>query len=522
VENSKPVSAVSIPQVETRPPRSSFRLWQIYSLLGMTGAAAAVWVTQNTQPVALLLLSAAVLAAGFVGLTLHQSVAGFLGKASAPEPVSERKRELLEREKALTLRSIKELEFDRAMGKIGDADFSDLSSRLRARALSLMQDLARVEPDSAPSPGPAPTATRPSCAKCGTANEADARFCKNCGTKILALVFLVAFLTGIAPVIAQTEMPDLRQVSGKPLPSPEVPAGTVTVRVIRGSFANNLVGQTVEVTVDGKKRTMTTDASGRVEISGLRPGTRLRAVTVVAGERLESEEITVGSSGLRVMLVATDPEDAKRATENQKLAQGPAVKGLVVFGPESRIVAEMAQDRLTIYYLFDVLNTARSPVDIGGPLILDLPSEARGAGLLQDSTKRATVNGARVTVLGPFAPGTTPVRVAFELPPDGRGTAEIASNLPAALQQLIVIVPQTGGLDLVSSQIAAKREVTDQGERILVGTGPAIPAGRNLSVAITGLPHHANWPRYLALILAGSVMTAGIWSAAKAGSRRTV
>jgi hypothetical protein len=501
---------------EKRPPQ---RLWQIYALLGMIGAAAAVWVTHNTQPLALVLLSAAVLAAGFVGLTLHHAVAGFLGRSGSVQPLGERTRELLEREKMLTLRSIKELEFDHAMGKIGEADFAELSGRLRTRALSLMEELSRASTTVPAKSDERSRTTRPHCTSCGTANENDAKFCKNCGAKILAALVVALVLATMTPIAAQTEMPDLRQVSGKPLPSPDVPAGTVTVRVIRGSFANNLVGQPVDVTVDGKKQTLTTDEAGRVQVSGLKPGSHLKAVAVVSGERVESEDVTIGATGLRIMLVATDPDAATRASEDQKLATGPAVKGMVVFGPESRIVAELAQDRLTVYYLFDVLNTARSPVDIGGPLMIDLPREAVGAALLQDSTKQAAVAGARITVLGPFAPGSTPVRAAFELPA-ANGTAEIVSNLSAALQQLIVIVAQTGGLDLESPEITAKREVTDQGERILVGTGPAIQAGGRIAVNITGIPHHPMWPRYLALALAGSIMTAGIWAAATAGSRR--
>ncbi len=49
----------------------------------------------------------------------------------------------LVRDKALILRSIKELEFDHAMGKVSEADFADISARLRARALALMQDIER-------------------------------------------------------------------------------------------------------------------------------------------------------------------------------------------------------------------------------------------------------------------------------------------------------------------------------------------------------------------------------------------
>ena len=47
----------------------------------------------------------------------------------------------LEREKTLVLRSIKELEFDYAMGKVAKADFDEMCTRLRNRALGLMQQL---------------------------------------------------------------------------------------------------------------------------------------------------------------------------------------------------------------------------------------------------------------------------------------------------------------------------------------------------------------------------------------------
>jgi hypothetical protein len=306
---------------------------------------------------------------------------------------------------------------------------------------------------------------------------------------------------------------DLRQVSGQPLPSPDVPAGTVTVRVIRGSLTNNVIGQVVDVTVDGSKRSLTTDANGRVQVAGLKPGTQFKAVAVVNGERVESKEFAIGTTGIRVMLVATDPNAPVAAPPAAAPPTGPAQAGTVSFGPESRVVAEMAEDRLSVYYLMDIVNAGKAPVDIGGPLTIDLPREARAASLLTDSSKQATINGARVIVLGPFAPGPTHVRVGFELPTSG-GVAHIASQVPAMLPQVIVIVAQTGGLDLVSPQITGKREVTDEGQRLLVGTGPALQAGQTLQIDITGVPHAAEWPRYLALTLAGSIMIAGIWAAA--------
>jgi hypothetical protein len=108
----------------------------------------------------------------------------------------------LEREKALTLRAIKELEFDRAMGKLSAADFEEMAGRLRARAMSLMRQLdatsayrelierdlaARLRREAPPvAPGPAPDAApaSPTACACGTHNDADAAFCKRCGTRL--------------------------------------------------------------------------------------------------------------------------------------------------------------------------------------------------------------------------------------------------------------------------------------------------------------------------------------------------
>ena len=336
-----------------------------------------------------------------------------------------------------------------------------------------------------------------------------------------ALIALALSTLGFSASLRAQMTPELlKQASGRPLPSSDLPAGSLSVRIFRGTVTNNVAGQNVDVTVDGKLRTLTTDTSGRIELSGLKNGTHVKAVAVVDGERLVTDDIVIGSTGIRVMLVATDPEAATRAEESRRFAAAPPVNGTIVFGPESRVVMELRDDRLNVYYLFDIQNAAKSPVDIGGPVILDLPAEARGAALMEGSTKQARVGGTRVTVLGPFAPGTTTLQLAFELPYGG-DTARISQRLPVALPQVIAIVGQTGGLDLKSPQISNKREVTDQGDRIIAGTGPALQAGQTLQLEVTGLPHHPAWPRYVALGIAGSIMTLGIWAAIVAPRRRT-
>jgi hypothetical protein len=292
----------------------------------------------------------------------------------------------------------------------------------------------------------------------------------------------------------------------------------VSVRVIRGDFSNNVTKQPVQFVIGAKTETRATDAEGRAQISGLAPGTHLKAVAVVDGERIESQDIAIGSTGIRVVLVATDPEVAKRAAEDRRLAEAPAVRGTVVFSPESRVIAQFENDKLTIFYVLDVLNTARTPVDIGGPLIIELPSEAQGAALLAESSKQATVNGGHVTVLGPFKPGATSVQVAFGLPFTG-ASAHLEQKWPVPLEQVAVLVPQTGGLDFRSPQVSKKDHGTDQGQELLLGSGPALPAGALFTLDVDGLPHHALWPRYVALTLAGLFMTMGIWAAATPARR---
>ena len=340
--------------------------------------------------------------------------------------------------------------------------------------------------------------------------------------RTLAVVAALGFaLVATAPAsgLAQTAMPNFKEMSGSVLPTSEIPAGTVSVRLVRGGPDKPLSKHDVEFFIDGKARRETTDDIGRAVVSALPRGTRVRAVAVVDGERLESQEAVVENTGLRILLVATDPEAVKRAAEDSALAGAAPVKGIVVLGPESRIIAEMSNDRLNIYYILQIINSARTPVDTGGPLIFDLPSEARSSVVLEGSTPKATANGPRITVTGPFAPGVTALQAAYELPYSG-AVARIEQRWPAALPQLTILVQQIGGLSISSPQIASKRDVSDQGQPLILATGPGIAAGQSMTLEISGLPHHATWPRTLALSLAAVISAAGIWGAATANSRR--
>ena len=170
-------------------PDSGFKPWNFYVLVAMMAASAGVMMSRHTHPVALVLLSATIFAAGLVGVAAHRAIGAFLSSGIEIEPANLRTTETLLKDKYLALQTIKELEFDKRMGKISETDFQILMGPLRARAVELMRDIERsqggyreqIERDLRDRLGPAAPVAGKICAACRTHNEPDARFCKQCG-----------------------------------------------------------------------------------------------------------------------------------------------------------------------------------------------------------------------------------------------------------------------------------------------------------------------------------------------------
>jgi hypothetical protein len=191
---------------------AGFRPWHFFILAALVASTIAVLMTRQSTPEHLILTSLTIAAAGAAAAGFYRMLAPLaLEDVSVlDERPSERARAALEREKALVLRSIKELEFDKAMKKIGAKDFDEMAGRLRARAVMLMKQLDeggsayreiierelknRVRSGHGSSNGRAgssdpvlqPAPADITCA-CGTVNDADAAFCKRCGTKLEAV-----------------------------------------------------------------------------------------------------------------------------------------------------------------------------------------------------------------------------------------------------------------------------------------------------------------------------------------------
>jgi hypothetical protein len=164
---------------------------QVFVLLSMAAATVAVMMTNHTNPVALLLLSAGVLACGLAAYFFHTALYSLVGPKRAEVAVTGQRRAALAGDKNRVLHTIKELEFDHRMGKINAKDFESLSAPLRRKVAMLIEELDRIDtpaptssPSRAPGPGPATAAAKVFCPSCGTPGDVDARFCKSCGAKL--------------------------------------------------------------------------------------------------------------------------------------------------------------------------------------------------------------------------------------------------------------------------------------------------------------------------------------------------
>ena len=517
-------------------PSDALRPWQFFTLLALVAATGAVFVVRGTPPSNIILICLAIGAAALVGVAALRTLRPLTAADIAePEMVGNRTRAAIEREKNLVLRSIKELEFDHAMGKVSTQDYDDMTARLRARAVRLLQQLDSsdtgyreiIERELASRLGKAGLQAKPpiridggeataaagTCTACDTVNDIDAKFCKQCGAKLIAMLLLVLF-TCAGRVWAQGgfQMPDPRQMSGIPRPVSDLPDGHISVRLIRGQLSNNIPNFPVELHAGSKVVTVKTDENGRAEFSGVAAGTNVRAVATVDGERLESQEFPApAEGGIRLLLVATLKGGAAAEPTH------PPETGMVVFGDQSRIVFDMADDTLQVFYLLDVENSARAPVNPPKPIVLDMPKAAQGTALL-GGPGPAVVSGNRVTLTGPFPPGQTAVQIGYQLPYSG-GDVQVSQNLPVPTGGIAVLMKKIGAMSLASPQLPQVQEREFQGERYVLGQGPAQRAGSTLSLSISGLPHHSTAPRNTALIVALFLVGGGIWAATSAPRR---
>ncbi|MEI6668281.1 MAG: hypothetical protein WCP29_09010 [Acidobacteriota bacterium] len=332
--------------------------------------------------------------------------------------------------------------------------------------------------------------------------------------RVLGLM-AVGVLVMVSPSL-RAQMPDVRQMSGIPMPAGDLQPGTVVVRVVRGGLSDNIVGQAVDLMVGGVSQTVKTDADGHAQFSGVAVGATARALALIDGVRVTSQSFPMpAAGGIRLLLAAGGGADAAAPAGPAPVA---AVPGVAVIGGDSRVQIEFDDDSLTVFYILDIVNAGSAPIVPKTEVAFDLPLAAQQPNMLEGSSPQATLRGHRVTIAGPFAPGSTPVQIAFALPPGG-SERFIEQAFPLAWARVQVIATKIPGLALSSAQLGSVSEVPGDTHSFMLGTGPTLAAGAVLNVALSGVPSRNRTGRYAALVLAVLVLLGGVWGAATASAR---
>ncbi|TFG47837.1 MAG: zinc ribbon domain-containing protein [Gemmatimonadales bacterium] len=124
-------------------------------------------------------------------------IAPILRSGTAPVSGVDEPEDVEETRKGMALSALREIQFDRATGKLSDEDYEELNARYTVRALEVIRsedaDAAMDQPAAAGAdPVEALIADRVRtmqtgtvrCATCGPRPESDALFCSSCGRSI--------------------------------------------------------------------------------------------------------------------------------------------------------------------------------------------------------------------------------------------------------------------------------------------------------------------------------------------------
>jgi len=110
------------------------------------------------------LIAGTLLALGALTFVLYPLLAtdGVAPDLDVPAPVTNR-----DPARSQAVEALREIEFDRATGKLSESDYSSLKASYTQRAIDAMRSAGTVV-----------------CDRCGPRPEEDARFCSNCGAPI--------------------------------------------------------------------------------------------------------------------------------------------------------------------------------------------------------------------------------------------------------------------------------------------------------------------------------------------------
>jgi len=336
---------------------------------------------------------------------------------------------------------------------------------------------------------------------------------------------------------------DEQAMAARPLMVGDLPVGTVTVRVGRGSLSNAAVGVKVEVTLtapDGtsSKRTEDTKADGRATFSGLPVGAKFHAEVVVDGERLQTASFPIPEQGgARLMLLSSsEGEDrGEEATTNphvgghghgnpaeasvdalaEPLSGHTSDPSVLKVSSSSKLFIDLREDALAVMENLVLENTSDKIFSAGQTgLAIPLPAGANNIGALEGGAHLGMQEGASMFLREAIPPAAAPgipvqARFGFFVPTTGEGSITLRQPMPLGLDTALIMVPERSHLTLsVPGLQAVAPQADDEGAQLHIFQLAAVPRNGVLTITVSGLPTRGRLGKTVATALVAALLLA--------------
>jgi hypothetical protein len=355
---------------------------------------------------------------------------------------------------------------------------------------------------------------------------------------------LVALLLLSGTAVAQPPAAegDAQAMAARPLMVGDLPVGTVTVRVGRGSLSNAAVGIDVvaSVTAPGGKATMRTEktkSDGRATFADLPVGAQFQAQAVVDGQRLQTASFAIpAEGGARLMLLSQQDQEegeGKAAptpaephagahghggtpTETANdTGEGTSDPSVVRVSSSSKLLIDLREDALAVMENLVLENTSDRifRADHGG-IAIPLPSGANDVEAIEGSARLELEQGSTLFLreaIPPASSHTPPVQARFGyfVPAAGENAITLRQPMPLGIEEPVVMVPETVHLTLAAPGLHAMAPQTDdRGARILIFQLASVPRNGVLSITVSGLPTRGGLGKTIAAVLVAALVFA--------------
>lgn len=313
-------------------------------------------------------------------------------------------------------------------------------------------------------------------------------------------------------------MPHAAQMSGIPLPSPDLPAGTLSIRIAYGGLTETLPATEVELEILKGQGVMrqkaTSDQAGRARFDGLPLGAQATAIVVHHGETFSTAAFKIsGESGLRMLLFVAKAKEG--ASNSAALATGKVThdRTSIAVGARSHIIVEPGEDDTQILEVVEIENSGVDSYDPGAAgLPIWLPEGQSTAATDEDTPQEVRVEDGKLVWKGLVAPGTHAVRFFFRRSVEG-DRLSFRQRTELAWPDVTIVVRDSPGIVVEGSDVTGG-DLRDLGnQKFRVFHVPGVKANGTIAFSVRGLPRPDTRPRTIAAALALMILTWGVFSA---------